>query len=307
MIVPASVGVGELCGVLAALTWSVSALLFSRLGERMSGGAMSLGKTLSAALMLTSTHLALAALRGAPSIPPALREQPGALLAMSAVIGLTLGDTALFGAMTLIGAPRALLIHASAPVFATIGGLLFLGERPDARSLVGVLITVTGIATVVSARPTGREVPPADARKGLILGMIAAMSQAAGSLLSRRAMQQDVAPLAAASFRLIVGGGALFVLAAPTGHTRRWVAELTHERRWLKVAGASFIGTYLGLWLAQTSLQRASSAGVASTLLATTPVFLLPLAHATGAERMTARASVGVLVALVGVGVLSLR
>jgi drug/metabolite transporter (DMT)-like permease len=307
MTLPASVGVGELCGVLAALTWSVSALLFSRLGARMSGGAMSLGKTLSAAILLTSTHLALAAAQSAPLVPPALAERPGALLAISAIVGLTLGDTALFGAMTLIGAPRALLIHASAPVFATFGGMAFLAERPDTRSMVGVLVTVAGIAIVVSVRAGGREVSQRNARIGLVLGLIAAVGQAAGSLLSRRAMQGDVAPLAAASFRLLVGGGALFLVAVPTGHTRRWIAELSHQRQWLKVAGASFIGTYCGLWLAQTALQRASSAGVASTLLATTPVFLLPLAHVTGSERMTLRASVGVLVALLGVALLSLR
>ena len=47
-----SLGFRELCGLLAAITWAIGSLFFSKIGARMSSGAMSLGKTASAGLML---------------------------------------------------------------------------------------------------------------------------------------------------------------------------------------------------------------------------------------------------------------
>src|SRR5205085_2067457 len=79
-----------------------------------------------------------------------------------------------------------------------------------------------------------------------------------------------------------------------------WTRALIAKRMWLRVGLASMVGTYCGIWLAQTALLKARSTGVATTLLATSPVFALPIAHLAGNERMTARAVIGVLIAIGG-------
>lgn len=300
-------GFGELCGLLAAMTWAVGSLFFSKIGARMSSGAMSLGKTTSAGLMLFSMHALLARAHGEALVPAPLTGRPGALLGLSAIVGLTIGDTALFGAMLRLGAPRAMLIHSSAPIFAAIAGRLFLHEELSARAIVGIAITVSGIGLVVSARRDDAPIDRTRLRAGVALGLVAALGQAMGSVLSRQATKAALSPIAAASFRLFVGAVALAVVMLPSGHTRGWLRELRTDRGWLRVAGASFIGSCLGLWLAQTSLKESQSVGVAATLLATTPIFLLPLAHVAKVERMTVRASFGVLSAICGVAALTLR
>jgi len=65
---------------------------------------------------------------------------------------------------------------------------------------------------------------------------------------------------------------------------------------------ATSAGTYLGVWLQQISL-RFTNAGIAQTLLATSPLFVLPLAAWRG-KAVSLRAIAGVRVALGGIGLL---
>ena len=63
-----------------------------------------------------------------------------------------------------------------------------------------------------------------------------------------------------------------------------------------------FIGTFLGIWLQQISLKY-TAAGVAQTLFATSPLFVIPIVIFTG-ERVSLRAILGAMLSLVGVGLL---
>jgi drug/metabolite transporter (DMT)-like permease len=70
----------------------------------------------------------------------------------------------------------------------------------------------------------------------------------------------------------------------------------------LIITFTSFGSTYLGIWLQQTSLKFATT-GIAQTLLATSPLFVIPMAVILG-EKITPRAVLGALVALGGIGFL---
>jgi drug/metabolite transporter (DMT)-like permease len=305
------VPVGELSALAAAASWAVGSLLFAGIGRKVSPGAMNLGKCCAAAILLSLACLALA-----PSAGPAAWPLSAALLlALSGVVGLTMGDTAYFGAIVTLGVPRAILLLSASPVFAALGGALFLDERVGGREVLGIGLTLAGIALVVTGRlaaPPGVSASSPEAgrdrvRRGVALGLVAAFGQAAGSLLSRRAMALGIDPLAASAGRLVAGAACLLIGAAIAGRAGPWLRELRAGFAWAKVSGASLIGTCGGIWLGQIGIARCSSTGVASTLLATSPLFALPLAHATGAERITRRGAIGTLVALGGVVLLSLR
>jgi drug/metabolite transporter (DMT)-like permease len=71
---------------------------------------------------------------------------------------------------------------------------------------------------------------------------------------------------------------------------------------WLKIGFAVFIGTYLALWLQQVSLKFAA-AGIAQTLFATSPLFVIPFALWMG-EKVSVRAILGSVLAIIGVSFL---
>lgn len=301
--------IGELCAVAAAVTWAIGSILFARIGRAVVPGAMNLGKLLVAGVLLSLTHVAL----GGSIVSIDAPRSAILLLAASGVAGLTIGDTAYFSAMESLGVSRAVLLLSTAPVFTALGGLLWLGERIDGRAAIGMALAIVGVSLVVTGRTAATTATshenaarPVTAR-GLAYGLLAAIGQSAGSLLSRRAMQDGVDPLAASAIRLLVGAIGLFFVAMVIGRSRVWIGALRRDRAWLKVGAAALVGSYAGIWLAQTALKKAASAGVAATLLATTPVFALPLAHVVGIDRLTRRAALGAAIALAGIVVLSLR
>ncbi|MGZ3447977.1 MAG: DMT family transporter [Polyangiales bacterium] len=285
----------------ASIAWAIGSLLFARIGRAgVPPGAMNLGKLVTAGSLLVITSLLVTG----HAFPFGAPTMALVLLAASGIAGLTIGDTAYFGAIITLGVPRAILLLSSAPVFAALGGWLWLGERLDGRALFGMALVFAGIVLVVTRKEAG---PAQKIGRGVLLGIVSALGQATGSLLSRRAMQVGLDPLAAASGRIVVGGVGLYAIALVTRDARGWTTSLAKDRAWLRVGLASLLGTYFGIWLAQTALQKASSTGVATTLLATPPVFALPIAHVLGMERMSVRSTIGVAIAMAGVAALSLR
>jgi drug/metabolite transporter (DMT)-like permease len=65
-------------------------------------------------------------------------------------------------------------------------------------------------------------------------------------------------------------------------------------------------GPFLGVWLSQVAIKYPAT-GIASTILSTTPIFLIPVAAIIEREKATLRAIVGALVAVAGVAMLFLR
>ena len=71
------------------------------------------------------------------------------------------------------------------------------------------------------------------------------------------------------------------------------------------IAGGAFSGPFLGVSLSLFALQN-STIGVASTLMALSPIFLIPVDYFYFKERFGWGAVVGTFVALAGVGILFL-
>ena len=88
------------------------------------------------------------------------------------------------------------------------------------------------------------------------------------------------------------------------GQWREALSPLRSPRLLLAVITVSFFATYLGIWLQQTALKYAVT-GVAQALLATSPLFVLPMAALLG-DHINRRVIFGALTALCGVWILLL-
>src|SRR5262249_39694621 len=141
---------------------------------------------------------------------------------------------------------------------------------------------------------------------GVLFGLGAAIAQAAGALMSRVGMAEGANALEAAVVRLPSGLVGIVVVSTLTGTIGASARALARPRNFSRIAGASTIGTYFGLWLSQYAIGHASSTAVASTLLATSPIFALPLGRWLNAERISLRAFGGTLLACAGLALLTL-
>ncbi|MEJ2720173.1 MAG: EamA family transporter [bacterium] len=286
---------GEAAALAAAFLWAVATVLFGRAGRRIRPLELNLVKNIVAVACLVITVIATG------GITTAVAPLAVVLLALSGIAGIGIGDTAYFDALNRIGARRALLLLMLSPPMAGLIAQFALGETLGAAAWLGILLTVLGVAWVVTERYAAAG--ERSDNRGLAMGIIAALVQAVGVVLARAAMTHtSVTPLWAALVRLFAGIAVLLVwiLAVPSSGAR--FNPSTYRMSWRIIVFAPVIGTYLAIWLQQVSLKY-TSAGIAQTLLSTSPLFVLPLAVWMG-EKVTVRAVAGVVVALVGIALL---
>lgn len=284
----------------AAALWALASVIYQRLGTEVGPLALNALKCVFAFGMMGAT---LVVLGGDVSLGR-LEPRHWGWFATSALLGLAIGDWAYFSALVRLGPARALIVGLLAPVVGAGLGRVALGEPLHAAMALGMLTTIGGVAWVVGerdhvARPS---------RLGMVFALVAAVCQGASQVCSKlgayAAPGAPISPLEVGIARL---GIAAVVLLLALGMRRR-LAELvrvaTPVRRLARFSLACVCGTYLGIWLSMDAVVRASSVGVASTLLATSPLFAMGWVLVLRGDRPTARAVVGTLVAIAGVGIL---
>ncbi len=295
---------GELAALGAAFLWAIASVVYGRLGRQIPPLELNFLKGIVAIALLILTLLYSGQLL--PEINPTALT----LLLLSGGLGIGVGDTAYFSAINYLGPRRTLILETLAPPLAALLAMIFLQEKLSSASWCGILLTILGVAWVVTERlPNSTPNTTHLTVRGISWGMLAAVSQANGAVLSRAALaQSSISPLWSTLVRL--GAGVLvlvlwLLLKAKQQKAPESVSTLKVLQSW-QVLGAialtSFFSTYLGIWLQQTSLKFAP-VGIAQTLTSTSPLFVLPLVILMG-ETVSSRAILGVLIALGGVGLL---
>ncbi|MEM8828448.1 MAG: DMT family transporter [Cyanobacteria bacterium P01_G01_bin.19] len=290
---------GEIAALTAAFLWAVSSLVYSRVGLKIPPLQLNLCKGMIAIALIGLTL----AIQGQTFAN--ISRQTLALLAFSGVIGIGLGDTAYFAALNSLGARRTLLLETASPPMGALLALILIGEQLTAMSWFGILLTVIGIAWVISERnPIDRIII---SRQGIAWGLLAAIAQAVGSVISRFALtQSDISPLESTLIRLV--GGTVVVGGLLIFSSRAESTSPKFRLSWRSlgiIAIAATGSTYLGIWLQQTSLKFAPT-GIAQTLLATSPLFILPILAIAG-EKINLRAILGVVISLGGIALMFIR
>jgi uncharacterized membrane protein len=290
---------GEVAALGAAFIWAAASIVYTGVGRQLSPLVLNLVKGLVAIALLLITLLFLGKLLPTVSLMPRL------LLLISGVIGIGIGDTAYFAALNSLGARRTLLLESLSPPLGALLALIFLQEQLAPLAWLGIGLTIAGVTWVVLERSpqlNGALMP----LRGIIAGLVAAVGQAIGAVLSRAALAgTDVDPLWSTLIRLL--GGILVLLIAFSTQKQPFqkLAPLRSRRLWGIVIMAAFASTYLGIWLQQIALKYAPT-GIAQSLSATSPLFVIPFAIASG-EKVSLRAIFGAAIALVGVWLLFVR
>jgi drug/metabolite transporter (DMT)-like permease len=292
---------GEWAALTTAVCWSITSILFTFVVRRTGAFALNLARLSVAAVVLS---LLVLLLYGSGWLVHAHGRDLFAL-ALSGWIGLTLGDWAYFHSMRLLGARLATLMMALAPPFTVLLGIPALKELPRALELLGMGLTVAGVAWVVLER-SHEQVPAGHRLRGLSLGVLGSVGQAAGLILSKAGMAGGIHPLPATAVRIVAGCAGAWLLALLARRTGE-LGRIKSERRILPaILAASVLGPTLGIWLSLVAV-RYTQAGIAATLMSTVPVLVLPMVVLIHHERVSLRAAAGAILAVIGVAILFLR
>jgi uncharacterized membrane protein len=293
---------GELACLTAAGLWAVAVTVFRPAIVRFGAPAVNLMKSLIASFLLGITVL----VTGQWEVVTGAEAEALWLIAGSGIIGLTLGDTALFAAVAKIGPYRTMLFQTLAPVFTALFAIVWLGTFPTLAQSAGVVVILAGVLLVVA--PARRHAGMLPEPKvliwgGYLLAILSAAGQGVGIVLAKDGMV-EMALVPATFFRLLVAAAGLVVLALVSRRlgTLRQVAR-EPAARW-RIGGASVLGTYLAMLFMMAGIRLAPPA-VSATLLSTTPVFSMFIEARTTGEKITPRRWAGTAIAILGVAILA--
>jgi drug/metabolite transporter (DMT)-like permease len=296
--------IGELAALLTSISWSGTSVLFTRAAQQVGSIIVNRVRVVLGLLFLMLLNWAFYGYL----LPVDAGADRWAWFAVSGAVGYALGDVFLFQSFLYIGAQRGMLMMSLAPLLSAGLAWVFFGEILTGAQLLGVLVTLAGIAWVILRRRGDEAGPGAEGvlLRGVLFGLGAAAGQAVGYVLSKQGLAGGFSPIAGNSIRMLAAVVVLWALASLQGRAKETIASMRARPRvlgWLALA--AFTGPVLGATLSLFALQH-TQVGVASTLIALPPVFLLPVSWLVFKEKFDWGAVLGTLVAMGGVALLFL-
>ena len=343
--------IGELISLGVAVSWTVTALFAEVASKRMGSLPLNVVRmTMSLTLLVLTLWLTMGV--------PWPRYADGGTwlwLLLSGVVGYVIGDYCLMQGYIYIGSRFGQLFMTLSAPTAALTGRLLLGEEMRPLAIVGMVVTLVGIALSILSGGKGdaesgkrkaegggmlegsdsrtSRMPHSTLRlklpsRGVFFAAVAGICQGFGLVLSKIGLQHYDAALAVAgvSDRMVPDGAVLplpLYLSVPFAATmiratvglagfflllvvfnRDWQAKLghaVHDRRamWC-VLGATVFGPFIGVSASLLATQY-TSAGIAQTLFALTPVLIIAPSAWLFRQRVSAREVVGAIVSVIGV------
>ncbi len=292
---------GEIVALATALCWAATSLFFTIAGKRVGSQLVNRVRLPLATFFLAITHL----LWQGEVFPLHAEPSRWGWLGLSAIVGLVLGDAMLFQAFVLIGARLSMLLMTLVPVIGTLLAWVFLGETLIPLEITAIIATVSSVAWVVSEQTNSSSVggDPKSYAIGLLCGIGGASGQALGLILSKRGMAGNFSALSASLMRLTIASLVIWLWALIQGQLDPTIEGLRMGRTRWAIVGGTLVGPFMGMTLSLAAVQLAP-VGIASTLMSLSPVILLPLSHWLFKERITPRAILGTVVAIMGVAII---
>ena len=293
-----------LAAVLTTLLFSVSAICGRKVTHSLSGTIANLVRLCLAAVLLVSLSCVLGHEIGGRAF---------SVLFLSGCAGFGMGDLAMFQSYRKIGVRRTVVIMQclAAPIGA-VGEWLWLGHAPTVAQAVYGFVTLAGVAIAIQPA-RGEASADSGALVGTLFGTLAAIGQAGGAVLSRKAY--EVAAAAGTPFHPTVAdginaacerllGGIAFTICV--FWCLPWIGRQAQrppadwKRGWPWLVGHALAGPAAGVTCFQWALML-QPANIVLPIVATTPLAVLPLAHVFEGEVLTRRALLGSAIAVAGV------
>jgi drug/metabolite transporter (DMT)-like permease len=134
---------------------------------------------------------------------------------------------------------------------------------------------------------------------GLLYAFFGAMGQALGIVFSKYGMG-DYSPFAATQIRIITGIIGFIIIISVLQKWNSVINAVTHQKAMASITLGSFFGPFLGVSFSLLAI-RYTSTGIASTIMALVPIFIIPPSIWYFKHKVTLREIIGTIISLAGV------
>ena len=301
---------GEIISLGVAVSWTITAWFAAKASQRVGAMVTNVLRLVLAAVFL---GILLWVTIGHP-YPVYADKNTWLWLGLSALVGYVFGDYCLFNCYLYIGPRFGQLLMTLAPPMAAVAGWIMLGETLGWKAILAMGVTLLGIAISILSRDGGHHFKLDLPLKGVLLGIWAGIGQGVGLVLSKIGMQyyeaaipagapsmmEGMLPFASTMMRAIVGGigfFAILLLQKDFGKLKSAVKDPVAMRY---ASIITLFGPVLGVSLSLMAV-RYANAGIASTLMALTPVIIIFPEVLIEKKRIRFKEIVGLAVTIAGV------
>lgn len=296
---------GEMSALASAALWVVTGLAFAAAGRKVGATVVNVTRIWLALICLVVLHFALYGY-----VVPDLTISAWIWLSISGVLGLAIGDQFLYRSLVDAGPRTATLVMATVPGITAVIAWPVLGQSISLWGMVGMAVTLGGVLLVIGQQPRATGRVYSQMRRGVILAFLASICQSVGLVTSKMGMGDPgtadaVDPWTASLVRIAVAtpfATAMLIATMRFMHDQ-WSSVKSIPRAWKPIVLGAICGPFLGVGTALVAVNYID-AGIAATLMATSPVMILPCAWLIEGEHFDPRALWGAAIAVLGVGIL---
>jgi len=300
---------GESISLVVAFSWTITAVFAEVASKRLTPIILNVVRMILSLLMLAVTMYCFTG----HLWPHYADGSTWMWLLLSGVVGYIFGDTCLFNAYVVIGSRFGQLFMTLAPPTAAILGFFFLGEKMSILSLLGMLVTLFGIGLSIMNRGEHHKLSFKLPLKGILYGIGAGIGQGGGLVLSKiglnhyRAVIPSTAtgcinalPFSATFIRAIAGLIGFAIILRFRKEYQLVPSAMKDKKGMWNALGMTFFGPFVGVSLSLMAVQYTST-GIASTIMALTPIIILLPAKFIFKQQVTMKEALGALISVVGV------
>ena len=287
---------GEFAALLTAFFWTVTSLSFESASHKIGSVAVNILRLIIGLAFLSMFTL----IRRGFILPFDASRENWMWLSLSGLVGFVFGDLFLFKSYTMIGSRFSMLIMTLVPPVTAFFSFIILGERLTLFHYLGMTLTFSGIAMAIFSRAAkGEKLSLKLSPKGILYAFGGAVGQALGLVLSKFGMK-NYDPFAATQIRIIAG---IFGYTLLITILSRWgiVRNATHNKSGMMLTSlGAFFGPFLGVSFSLIAIKY-TEAGIASTIMALVPVFIILPAVVLFKQKVTLPEILGAIVSVSGV------
>lgn len=295
---------GELISIGVAFSWTATALL-SEFGSKRLGNLTL--NVLRMALALLFSMVMFWVVMGSPLPPIGSLEACGWML-LSGIVGYVIGDFCLFQCYIIIGSRYGQLFMTLAPLAAALMAWITLGQQMAPMSILAMFVTLFGIGISVLGRGEHHKVSLKLPLNGVLFAVAAALCQGIGLVLSKIGMDRyDTAAIPgwlvpfSANFLRCIAGVVGFGLLLYFREGLKPLRDALHDRKGMTAAATTTVfGPFVGVGFSLMAVQY-TNAGIASTLMALTPIIIILPSYWLFRQKITWRSVVGAVISVLGV------
>jgi drug/metabolite transporter (DMT)-like permease len=287
---------GEFAALMTAFFWTVTSLSFESASHKIGSVAVNILRLIIGFAFLSVFNL----IRRGLILPVDASYENWIWLSLSGLVGFVFGDLFLFKSYTIIGSRFSMLIMTLVPPITALFSFIILGERLTVFHYLGMTLTFSGIAMAIFSRNgKGEKLSLKLAPKGILYAFGGTVGQALGLVLSKFGLK-DYDPFAATQIRIIAGIIGYTMLITVLLRWGNVIKATRNKEGMLLTSLGAFFGPFLGVSFSLIAVKY-TEAGIASTIMALVPVFIILPAVVLFKQKVTLPEILGAIISVGGV------